>query len=100
MDVIEADGSGHSRLDTPGCSLDASWQELPDADGGTVACFACRVTLSGEAGPVIFVVPSCAPTVSQAVQVAEIRQAITVLPGQFHLTVASPVRGGSYLRPA
>lgn len=81
VDITEADDPGRSRLECPGCSLDASWQEVPDDDGAPAMFFICRVGLCGEAGPVALVVPPCALADSQGAAVGEVRQAMTILPG-------------------
>lgn len=81
VDVVEHDDPTRSRLECPGCSLDASWQEVPDGEGAPVMCFTCRIVLCGEAAPVVVLVSPCAPPGSQAAAVAEIRQPLAILPG-------------------
>eukprot|EP00892_Ulva_mutabilis_P012666 jgi/Ulvmu1/9772/UM056_0012.1 len=98
VDVVEAEETNRSRLATPGCSLDAAWQDIPDAEGGSVTCFVCRISLCGEAGPVALFVPPCTPAGSQAAAIAEIRQPLELTPGdpaRLRLQAASLVQYGA-----
>lgn len=74
------------RLSVEGSSLEASWQVMQDDESGTdTHFFSCSMVLCGEEGPVEVVVPPVAISDDTPIELAEFRQALTVLPGAFAL---------------
>lgn len=70
------------RLTVPGSSLEARWQVMPDDESGCDAhFFSCRMVVCGDQGQVELVVPPVATAGEVPLQLPELRQKLTILPG-------------------
>jgi hypothetical protein len=79
--VDEGEGSA-CRLTAPGSSLQASWQVLQDDESACKTHFySCSMVLCGDEGRVELVVPPVAINGDEPIQLPELRQALTILPG-------------------
>lgn len=86
MNVLDGVEGAVCRLTSPGSTIKAAWEVMQDDEMDIKAHFyCCRMVLCGEEGQVEVVVPPVTIPGDAPIQLPELRQALTILPGMSRL---------------